>query len=166
MIRLDRSTITEELALAVAWAFAAKGDLPAARARLVPALAGIRRRLDAAPTHAFLWSLLGQMEALLGNEQEARRTAQKAVDLMPESRDAIDGPAFAHHLAVVRAWTGDKAGAIAEFARLLQVPGTCLSQNWPVTVHLMRHDPRYLPLRGDPQWEALLNDAKNDAPLF
>jgi hypothetical protein len=35
-----------------------------------------------------------------------------------------------------------------------------------LSVHEMRHHPRYAPLRGDPRFEALLNDPKNSAPLF
>jgi len=30
----------------------------------------------------------------------------------------------------------------------------------------MRHSPLFAPLRGDPRWEALLADPKNNAPLF
>jgi hypothetical protein len=30
----------------------------------------------------------------------------------------------------------------------------------------MRRNARYFPLRGDPRFEALLNDPKNNAPLF
>jgi hypothetical protein len=35
-----------------------------------------------------------------------------------------------------------------------------------MTVHMMRHDPCWFPLRGDPHFAALLNDPKNNAPLF
>jgi hypothetical protein len=30
----------------------------------------------------------------------------------------------------------------------------------------MKHHPAYAPLQGDPRFEALLNDPKNNAPLF
>jgi hypothetical protein len=63
-------------------------------------------------------------------------------------------------LPFVLAWTGEKDRAIAEYARLLQVPGSDLN------VHVMRRHPAYAPLRGDPRFEALLNDPKNNAPLF
>jgi hypothetical protein len=35
-----------------------------------------------------------------------------------------------------------------------------------LNVHEMKRDPTYTPLRGDPRFEALLNDPKNNAPLF
>ena len=57
------------------------------------------------------------------------------------------------------AWTGDKEGALAEFARLLRTP-------YGANIYAARGDPGWLPLRGDPRFEALLNDPKNNAPLL
>ena len=106
------------------------------------------------------------MEALLGENVSALRNARKAVDIMPESRDAADGPLYRLNLARVQAWTGDKTEAVAELARLLRVPvGIFESGSW-VSVHTLRGDPAFAPLRGDPRFEALLNDPKNNAPLF
>jgi hypothetical protein len=58
------------------------------------------------------------------------------------------------------AQTGDKDRAIAEYARLLRVPRAGLN------IHEMKCHPAYASLRGDPCFEALLNDPKNNAPLF
>ena len=33
-------------------------------------------------------------------------------------------------------------------------------------IHLMKTAPEYFLLRGDPRFEALINDPKNNAPLF
>jgi TolB-like protein/tetratricopeptide (TPR) repeat protein len=162
-IRLDRQGAP---ALPIAWTLSFKGDLAGARARLEPAADAIRRRLVNEPAHAPLWSRLGQMEAVLGHAEEALRCARKATELVPESKDAIDGPTFSHNLAIVRAWNGDKEAAVADLARLLLVPGTQTGQNKPLTVHVMRRDPRYSPLWDHPRFEALLNDRKNNAPLF
>ena len=56
------------------------------------------------------------------------------------------------------AWTGAKDAALAELARLLRTP-------FGANVYTARIDPGWLPLRGDPRFEALLNDPKNNAPL-
>ena len=96
---------------------------------------------------------------MLGHRDEALRCARQAVELVPESLDAGDGLASSRSLAFVYAWTGDKDRALAEYARLLRVPSG-------LNVHEMRRSPEYFPLRGDPRFEALLNDPKNNAPLF
>jgi hypothetical protein len=106
------------------------------------------------------------IEAVLGHKEDALRSAQRAVDLRPESRDAVDGPVFGDTLAFVYAWTGDKERAIAQLRRLLSLPGGINSLGPPRNVHAMRRSAWYAPLRGDPRFEALLNDPTNNAPTF
>jgi hypothetical protein len=48
---------------------------------------------------------------------------------------------------------------MAEYARLLRTPAL-------LNVHMMRSGTTWRMLQGDPRWEALLNDPKNNAPLF
>jgi len=67
-------------------------------------------------------------------------------------------------VAAVLAWTGDKDGAIAELARLLSMPGS--PANGEIGVHELQVRPVFVSLRGDPRFEALLNDPKNNAPLY
>jgi tetratricopeptide (TPR) repeat protein len=100
------------------------------------------------------------MEVMLGNPDEALRIMRRALELTPESMDAAEGARHAVSRAWVYAWMGDQDRALAEFARLLRQPGV-------VTVSLLRQSLRWnTPLRGDPRFEALLNDPKNNAPLF
>jgi hypothetical protein len=79
--------------------------------------------------------------------------------MIPESRDAVDGPAYHYYLAGVYAMSGDKDHAIAELSHLLLIPQLN-------TVALIRVDPSLVNLRGDPRFEAMLADPKNNAPLF
>ena len=153
----DRS----DQALTAATIFAANGDAAGARTRLENHPKMLRARLEREPANARVCAQLGMMEAILGHKQDALRFMQKAVALLPESRDALDGTALSENLAFVYAWTGDKDRAIAELARLLRLPG--LPQ---INVHYLRRSARYTPLGGDPRFEALLNDPKNNAPLF
>ena len=157
MFGRDRS----EQALTAATIYAANGDPAGARARLENYLKALRDRLEREPSNARVWGQLGMMEAILGHKQDALRFVHKAAELIPESRDAMDGTSLSENLAFVYAWTGDKDRAIAELARLLRVPGSP-----EINVHYMRRSARYTPLRGDPQFEALLNDPMNNAPLF
>jgi tetratricopeptide (TPR) repeat protein len=139
---------------------AAQGDMVGAMARLGKFPAEVRSALEVQPANERLWCGLALMEALLGKKEEALRDARKAVELMPEARDAVTGPTISLYLAAVYAWIGDKDRAVAELTRLVRMPSGIVS------VHDLRIDPQFAPLRGDPRFEALLNDPKNNAPLF
>ena len=138
---------------------AAQGDAVGARARLATFPPELRRRLETEPANATLWSELGRIEAVMGHPEEALRCARKAVELEPESINTSFGLNHRVRLAFVYGWTGDKDHALAEYAYLLRSPSF-------MNVHEMRSAPHYAPLRGDPRFEALLNDPKNNAPLF
>ncbi len=138
------------------------GDTTAARARAAEALAAMKTELELQPDNVTLWSALAVAHALLGEKDDALRCAQKAVDLLPESRDALDGPGTAVVRASVLARVGEKDQALAEFARLLQV-------GFGANVYMARGIwgfTSFQPLKGDPRFEALLKDPKNNAPLF
>jgi tetratricopeptide (TPR) repeat protein len=152
----------------VALCLVASGNLPAAQERIAGLAPPLRERLKAEPENANVWGLLGCYEAVLGNTDEALRCARKSVDLIPETSDTWLGPARRADLAFVYAWTGDKARAIAEYRRLLQTPGgnsVSAPFLWP-NVHVMKRHPAFFPLQSDPRFQALLNDPKNNAPLF
>ena len=140
------------------WDLMGANDLPTARARAVKLVPEFKARLEQQPASEWLWSGLAQFHALLGDKEEALRCARKAVELLPESADSWDGPGNSMALGQVLAWTGDKDAALAELDRLLRAV-------YGANVHTARIDPGWLPLRGDPRFEALLNDPKNNAPL-
>lgn len=125
-------------------------------------IASIRSARDRNPNQPGRWSTLAQWEALLGNKEEALRCAQKAVELASDAMGLGNQSATAQSVAFafIYTWTGDKDRAIAEYARLLHEPYSFLN------VHEMERHPAFAPLRGDPRFEALLADPKNNAPLF
>ena len=140
-------------------AYVAAGDMTTARARIAPDYAEWKTRLANEPTNPIATSAFGQLEAIQGHFDEAIRLERKAMEMIPESRDAVDGPVYRYNLAGVSAMAGDKDGAIAELDHLLRIP----TLNSVATI---RTDPAFAKLRGDPRFEALLNDPKNNAPLF
>ena len=142
-----------------AFAFAALGDRVAARARAADAAANLKADLEKQPANASLWANLGGAYVLLGDRAEALRCAQKAMELVPESRDALSGPAYSLNYASCLAWLGDKDRALAELARLLRTPN---GEN----IYAAKFGLSWFPLRGDPRFEALVNNPKNNAPLF
>jgi TolB-like protein len=134
-------------------------DLAAVHAQTAKLIPQYLTLLEAQPANATLWANLALLHAFVGHDVEALRCAHKAVELLPESADAVLGPPKSAALAQVYAWTGDKDRALAEVARLLHTP-------FGLNVHIARIGPIWLPLRGDPRFEALLADPKNNAPLF
>jgi TolB-like protein/Tfp pilus assembly protein PilF len=144
----------------IALIMAAEGNLTAARARIAGLPATERARLEREPNNTSALWRLGLAEAILGNKEEALRCARRTVEMMPESLDAIEGPRMSNKLALIYAWAGEKDRALVEAARLLRTP------NSEADVHMMRHDPWWFPLRGDPRFLALLDDPANNRPLF
>ncbi len=167
-VRLERAHPTPETQFQEHWAVlvgtacaaAALGDQAAAREIVAPCHAFSRAKLAREPDNKDMLRILSVVEALLGNAPEALRHARRAIQLSPAAFDATEHGMATNRLALIHAWIGEKDQALAEVTRMIRQP---FSQ---VTVHMMRHDPYWFPLRGDPRFEALLNDPKNNAPLF
>jgi tetratricopeptide (TPR) repeat protein len=135
------------------------GDAAAAQARIAESYAETKVVTEKEPGNLRAWLFLGTMEAILGHKEEAVRLTMKTVDLLPVTRDAIDGPSVRTFLIWVYALTGDKDRAIAEVARTVQTPNL-------FSVHRIWNDAACFSLREDPRFKALINDPKNNAPLF
>jgi hypothetical protein len=88
--------------------------------------------------------------AQLGEKDAALAEAQRASELQPESRDAVDGPHITEDAAQVHAILGDNSRAIEILDGLLNRPSY-------LTVQGLRVNPVWDPLRNDPQFQALLN---------
>lgn len=101
---------------------------------------------DSAGRHA----LLGQILAGLGQKNAAIAEGQRAVELLPESQDAFDGPSATLSLAQIYAWTGESDQAIQLLDRSLNTPNG-------VSVPLLKLDPVWDPLRKDPRFQALID---------
>ena len=128
----------------------AEGDQPAARAAFARARAIFEARLKVKPEDARTLAVLAQTDAGLGSKTLALREAQHAVDLMPVSRDAYDGPLVLQGQAQVYAWTGEPDRAIDLIGQLLKMPGY-------LCYGYLLHDPQWAPLRGNPRFEQLVH---------
>jgi TolB-like protein/Tfp pilus assembly protein PilF len=137
------------------------GDSAACRTRATEALATMNTLLAQQPLNARLWAALSLAHGLLGAHDDAVRCGAKARELLPESKDAMSGAALSALCASALAYAGEKDRALAEFERLLHVPfGTNPILDRGISVGSWK------PLRADPRFEALINDPKNNQPLF
>jgi tetratricopeptide (TPR) repeat protein len=101
------------------------------------------------PTDANAQARLGQALAWLGEKDLALATIQRAMELLPESKDAFGGPDITNTAAEIHAILGDASGAVALLEGLLRRPS-------PVTVALLKTNPLWDPIRSDPGFQALL----------
>ena len=92
----------------------------------------------------------GLILAALGRKQEAITQGKRAVELLPESQDAMDGPKITASLAEIYALTGETDEALRLIDHLLNVPNG-------LTVPALKLDPAWDPLRKDPRYQALID---------
>jgi tetratricopeptide (TPR) repeat protein len=130
-----------------------QGDAAKAQAAFAAARAEVEKIVEKQPDFAAALSLLGMIDAGLGRKEEAIREGQRACELLPMSKDAVDGVAFVVNFAQIYAWTGEKDLAIEQLNTALKVPND---------LHYgeMRLHPLWDVLRGDPRFEKLMEDAK------
>ena len=99
-----------------------QGDSAKAQAAFTAARSEVEKTVEKQPDFAAALSLLGMIDAGLGRKEEALREGRRACELLPISKDAIDGAAFAVNLAQIYAWTGEKDLAIEQIAAVERVP--------------------------------------------
>ena len=93
---------------------------------------------------------LGVVLAGLGLKEEAVNEGRKAVESVPESQDAFEGPQATAALAEIYASVGEPDEALRLLDHLLKVPNG-------LTVPTLKLDPVWDPLRKDPRFQALID---------
>jgi non-specific serine/threonine protein kinase len=106
-------------------------------------------QLSALPDNAQRRVFLGLSLAYLGRKAEAIREAERAVELLPTSRDGYAGPYIQHQLVRVYILTGEYEKALDRLEPLLKIP-YYLTPGW------LAIDPNFGPLKGNPRFEKLL----------
>ena len=115
------------------------------RARIIA-----ERLVRESPDDAARHGQLGLILAGLGQKDAAIAEGKRAVELLPESQDAFDGPEVTVVLAQIYAWTGESDEAFRLLDHLLVVPNG-------ITVPSLKLDPLWDPLRKDPRFQALID---------
>jgi tetratricopeptide (TPR) repeat protein len=127
-----------------------EGDKPRAQIEFEKARVVSEELLRDAPEDPARHAQHGLILAALGQKAEAIKEGKKAVELLPESQDAFDGPRRTAALAQIHAWTGESNEAFRLLDHLLSVPNG-------LVVPLLKLDPVWDPLRKDPRFQALID---------
>ena len=132
------------------------GDAVNAKASYSQSRQILEAGLRAQPDNAQIVFSLALTDAGLGERDVAMKEADRAIELLPASKDALAGPYLEEVRARVLARFGEKDGAIAALQHLLTTPyGT---NGPPITPALLRLDPAWDNLRGDPRFQKLCEE--------
>ena len=126
-----------------------QGDSRKARAAFTAAREEVQNVVQQQPDFASALSLLAMIDAGLDKKEEAVTEGQRACELLPISKDAIDGTFLVMNLARIYAWIGDKDRAIEQIAAVERVPN-------PLSYGLLKLHPDWDSLRGDPHFEKIV----------
>jgi TolB-like protein/lipopolysaccharide biosynthesis regulator YciM len=141
----------EPLFLVLAQKYA--GDVAGARAAAQQLLSPLEMVGQKAPDNPFFALGLSEIHAALGEKEAAIKEAERATILLPSEKDAVDGPSYEEHLAAIEAEFGDKDRAIPRLQHLLAIPYTN-----SLTPALLRLDPKWDSLRGEPGFQKLCEE--------
>jgi len=127
----------------------AKGDKAAANAAFTTARNEAAKLVADHPDYAEALCVLGTADAALGNKEDAIREGRRAIDLLPVSKNAIQGPSLIEYLALIYAWTGEKDRALKRLDEAAKLPSF-------LSYGELRLHPRWDPLRGDPRFDKIV----------
>ena len=126
-----------------------RGDEESAKSAFVTAQEIVEDDLVKAPDDAELVAMLGLVLGMRGRKEEAIAAGHRAVELLPISKDAFDGPLIAAKLAVIYAQAGEPARAMVLLEELVNLPNG-------LTLGALRVEREWDPLRGNPRFENLV----------
>jgi serine/threonine protein kinase/Tfp pilus assembly protein PilF len=168
-IRLEQARLTQfqfdsdidkvglQLALAIVQRLA--GDAIGAKVTAEQARKALESFQEKRPDNPNILLMLSLANAAFGEKDTALKDAERAIMLLPSSKDPVEGPPLEANLAIIHALTGENTRAISILTRLLQTPcAGYLYFRTPITPALLRLDPIWDPLRADPAFQKLCEE--------
>jgi serine/threonine protein kinase/Tfp pilus assembly protein PilF len=144
-----------ELRFWLGWTQELAGDHVAAQESWRQARSELDSFLEEQPENWQLIDLLAQVHMGLGDKATAFGLLERAMAAMPIEKDALDGPVVIETFAWVAARMGEPDRAISALRRVISTPSRTVP---PLTPALLRLDPMWDPLRGDPRFQELCKD--------
>ena len=126
-----------------------RGDAAAAQAAFTRARDDTGKLIRDEKEDIAALTALGMVDAALGRKKEAVREIRRALQLLPVSKDAVDGAAVMETAAVVYAWVGKTDDAIKQLEATAKLPGY-------LSYGQLKHDPLWDPLRRDPRFDKIV----------
>ncbi len=92
----------------------------------------------------------------MGRSPEAIREGHRAIELMPDSKDAVFGPWMTGYLAMIYARVGEADSVLPLLEHLLASPGPVDYTNCCITYNDLRKRWQWDPLRNNPRFQKIL----------
>jgi serine/threonine-protein kinase len=134
----------------------AQGDVVGAQKYFQDAQPVFEDAVKEAPLSAIRHANLGWLYAFMGRKEDAIREGRRAVELKPESKDAVDGAIVNCYLALIYARVGEKDLAFQLIERLLKTPGAVDSVDYSITINDLKYRWEWDPIRNDPRFQKLV----------
>jgi TolB-like protein/Tfp pilus assembly protein PilF len=136
--------------------YLAQGDNANAQKAFELARPAFEAAVKEAPESAYRHANLGWLYSFMGRKDDAIREGKRAVELRPESKDAVDGALMNCYLALIYARVGEKNLAIPLIERLLKTPGAVDSVDYSISTNDLKYRWEWDPIRSDPRFQKLL----------
>jgi tetratricopeptide (TPR) repeat protein len=98
-------------------------------------------------------TVLGLIDAALGNKEAALAAGQRAMELLPVEKDPNVGQRLIAYYAVIAAWAGEKEIALDHLEQVAEKPGGSTIASYG----MLQLTPFWDPLRGEPRFEAIVS---------